>query len=432
MKTKYEWGKLVIKDKRMNKPQKENKSLKSVLETTEVDSLVEAAEIIEYDFTQNTSIKELTKMHAPETSIRIPQKPSGVLEKEEYKNEERKLFNMWKLSMNALLSKKGVITPYERNLNVWRQLWFTLENSDLIVQIVDARNPLLFYTEDVLRAAPSKKHFLLLNKSDLLTEKQKALWSAYFTEKGVSHAFYSTLQDSSDDLMQQWSGILGESARIGMIGYPNVGKSSTINSLFKKKVVKTSIIPGKTKNIQTLQLDEKIVCDCPGLVFPTFVAQKEDLLLNGILSLDQTRDIRDCLKVIVDRVGIRRMCYLTKVIEFVNDSRRPQEENFVHFLKKATGCMEEGKLLKMIIRQYIEGHIRYVHPVPGHDPEEFNRENHTVPDSYRIDEAVSYAWYQKQQEEKKKKEMRTKPEELMTSKKHYLKRGKEREFKVKR
>ncbi|KAI5166409.1 large subunit GTPase 1 [Nematocida sp. AWRm78] len=433
MKTKYEWGRMVIKDKRMNKPQKENKSLKSVLETTEVDSLVEAAEIIEYDFSQNTSIKALTMVEGKE-GIKIPQKPRDTVDREEYKNEERKAFNQWKLNMNALLNNKGSITPYERNINVWRQLWFTVEQNDLIVQIVDARNPLLFYTEDIVKIAPTKKHYLLLNKSDLLTDKQKSMWSEYFTEKRIEHFFYSAVEDRSDELLRVWDSLLKDGVKkIGMIGYPNVGKSSTINSLFKKQVVKTSIVPGKTKNVQTLQLDSMVICDCPGLVFPTFVAEKQDLLLNGILSLDHTRDIKDCIKLIVERIGIRKLCYLTKVIEFVNDSRRTIEENYLYYLKKATGCAEEGKLIKMVIKEYIKGTIKYVHPVPGQDPFSFNEHNHTVPDNYIINSEVNYDWYKNEKKEQKKEEESKKnKEELLYTKKHYLKKGLERVFKTKR
>lgn len=433
MKTKYEWGKLVIRDKRMNKPQKENKSLKSVLETTEVDSLVEAAEIIEYDFSQNTSIKELCRIEAKD-GLRVPEKPIGQLDREEYKNEERKLFNAWKLNMNAILSKEGTVTPYERNINVWRQLWFTLENNDLIVQIVDARNPLLFYTEDVLKISIDKKHYLLLNKEDLLTEKQKEEWSKYFTSKNILHSFYSAVTSNPDELLDSWKGLFPdkEEIRIGMIGYPNVGKSSTINSLFKKKVVQTSIVPGKTKNIQTLSLSGIVLCDCPGLVFPTFVAQKQDLILNGILSLDQTRDVKDCLKLIIERIGIEKLCYLTKIQRFINDSRRSLEENYVFHLKESTGCIEEGKIIKSVVKEYIEGFLRYTVPPPGYCPVEFNHNNHSVPETYTISTEKNFDWYMEQKMKQKKQEEEKVSEDLIYSKKHYLKKGQSRTFKVKR
>lgn len=56
---------------------------------------------------------------------------------------------------------------------------------------------------------------------------------------------------------------------VGLVGYPNVGKSSVINSLLGKKKVGVANMPGKTKHFQTLALSETVtLCDCPGLVFP--------------------------------------------------------------------------------------------------------------------------------------------------------------------
>lgn len=69
------------------------------------------------------------------------------------------------------------MTPFERNLEVWRQLWRVIERSHLVVQIVDARNPLLFRSTDlekyVKEVDPRKKNLLLVNKADLLTTWQR-------------------------------------------------------------------------------------------------------------------------------------------------------------------------------------------------------------------------------------------------------------------
>lgn len=62
---------------------------------------------------------------------------------------------------------------------------------------------------------------------------------------------------------------------IGMVGYPNVGKSSVINVLCGKKLVGVDSRPGKTKNFQTIFLEKDLLlCDCPGLVFPSVVSSK--------------------------------------------------------------------------------------------------------------------------------------------------------------
>ena len=98
-----------------------------------------------------------------------------------------------------------LLTPFERNIEVWRQLWRVLERSHLVVQIVDARNPLRFRCEDLERcireiegpegekgSGPGRrKPLLLVNKADLLTREQRRLWAVYFEKEGIDFAFYS-------------------------------------------------------------------------------------------------------------------------------------------------------------------------------------------------------------------------------------------------
>merc|ERR1719170_51716 len=82
-----------------------------------------------------------------------------------------------------------------------------------------------------------------------------------------------------------------ENITVGCIGYPNVGKSSTINKLLSCKKVRVSETPGKTKHFQTLNLTEDItLCDCPGLVMPSIANSKAGMVLQGILPIDQLRD----------------------------------------------------------------------------------------------------------------------------------------------
>src|SRR4051794_29074935 len=70
-----------------------------------------------------------------------------------------------------------LMTPFERNIEVWRQLWRVIERSHIVVQIVDARNPLLFRSTDlekyVKEVDPQKRNLLLVNKADLLTTRQR-------------------------------------------------------------------------------------------------------------------------------------------------------------------------------------------------------------------------------------------------------------------
>lgn len=92
------------------------------------------------------------------------------------------------------------ITPFEKNVDIWRQLWRVIEKCDLLLQIVDARNPYFFYSADLEKyigevGKGNKEFILLVNKSDYLSPELIAHWSEYFTEKGVKHIFFSALKE---------------------------------------------------------------------------------------------------------------------------------------------------------------------------------------------------------------------------------------------
>lgn len=94
------------------------------------------------------------------------------------------------------------ITPFEKNIEVWKQLWRVIEKSDVLMQIVDARNPDFFYASDLEKyitdVGEGKKEFMLLiNKSDFLSEGLIKHWNDYFNEKGVKHLFFSALKEQN-------------------------------------------------------------------------------------------------------------------------------------------------------------------------------------------------------------------------------------------
>jgi large subunit GTPase 1 len=78
--------------------------------------------------------------------------------------------------------------------------------SDVVVQILDARNPLLFRCEDletyVKEVNPSKRNLLLVNKADFLTERQRELWSEYFDSAGISAVFFSATAAAEETILE--------------------------------------------------------------------------------------------------------------------------------------------------------------------------------------------------------------------------------------
>lgn len=334
--------------------------------------------------------------------LKIPRRPkwNSSTTAHELQSKEREEFLEWRRSLAMLQEvEELMLTPYEKNLEFWRQLWRVVERSDVIVQIVDARNPLLFRCEDleayVKEVDFKKMNLILINKADFLTEEQRQAWAKYFTDINLRVAFFSAtlaaekqkikdiieeedceneqgseVEDDDSDGSLYTSEFASESeyesaddgsnntiteneevsskqsnecnlnelndvieklsekdiedntkvknssellsrdqlvsffkmiykgetytkgiTTIGLVGYPNVGKSSTINALLMDKKVSVSATPGKTKHFQTLFLDKDLLlCDCPGLVMPSFVCTKSEMILNGILPIDQMRD----------------------------------------------------------------------------------------------------------------------------------------------
>ena len=109
---------------------------------------------------------------------------------------ERQSFLNWRRGLAELQENHDLLmTPFERNLEVWRQLWRVIERSDLVVQIVDARNPLMFRSEDletyVKEVDQKKENLLLVNKADMMTTKQRKEWANYFKEKKIAYRFFS-------------------------------------------------------------------------------------------------------------------------------------------------------------------------------------------------------------------------------------------------
>ena len=109
-----------------------------------------------------------------------------------------------------------------------------------------------------------------------------------------------------DSDIVDFKGPLGEPPAklvVGLVGYPNVGKSSTINALLGEKKVSVSSTPGKTKHFQTIHLSPTIVlCDCPGLVFPQFATTKAALVCDGVLPIDQMREYTGPIGLVVKRI----------------------------------------------------------------------------------------------------------------------------------
>lgn len=151
-----------------------------------------------YLLTEKQETELLQKQSQKKSALKVPRRPpwTDSTTPGELSLAEKEAFLDWRRGLAQLQESDDLLlTPFERNLEVWRQLWRVIERSDLVVQIVDGRNPLLFRTEDlekyVLEVDPEKRNLLLVNKADLMSERQRSGWADWFTERGIRFAFYS-------------------------------------------------------------------------------------------------------------------------------------------------------------------------------------------------------------------------------------------------
>jgi len=134
-------------------------ALKSVTEESSYDEFIATATLANKEFTAeklnvkfvglstsgaNSEVEELMTEEDRKLVV-VPRRPRWTKEMtaEELDEAEREAFLQWRRSMAHLQNKEG-ITPFERNVEVWRQLWRVVERSNVVVQIVDARHPLLY------------------------------------------------------------------------------------------------------------------------------------------------------------------------------------------------------------------------------------------------------------------------------------------------
>ena len=141
-------------------------------------------------------------------SLPVPRRPAWdeQTSKDQLTEKEEQAFLQWRRGIAAteeaersrrekesLANSASVATPFERNLEVWRQLWRTLERSDCVLLIVDARWPDLYAPPDLVDYARSLKRGVqvVVNKADYLSPSQREVWRRHFRDKhGLETIFF--------------------------------------------------------------------------------------------------------------------------------------------------------------------------------------------------------------------------------------------------
>ena len=250
-----------------------------------------------------------------------------------------------------------------------RQMQEDLKLIDLIIELVDARIPLSSRNPDIDELGKNKARLILLNKSDLADERYNEQWSAYFQKKGFyvvkvnakSGAGLKSIQGVIQEACKakierdRRRGIKNRPIRAMVVGIPNVGKSTFINSYAGKACAKTGNKPGVTKGKQWIRLNKTLeLLDTPGILWPKFEDQevgkrlafigsiKDEILNLEELSLELLDYIRTNYPGLLNtRYGIEEEGTPVSLLEAVADKRkcliRGQEIDY----EKAAGIVME-------------------------------------------------------------------------------------------
>ncbi|THD23383.1 Nucleolar GTP-binding protein 2 [Fasciola hepatica] len=181
---------------------------------------------------------------------------------------------------------------------LWNELFKVLDSSDVVLYVLDARDPMGTrspYIEKYLKTEKPHKHFIfVLNKIDLVPVWITKRWKTILSEEYPTLIFHADMEKpigkvAMMGLLRQLFALHGKhrpQISVGIIGYPNVGKSSIINALRSKKVCNVAPLAGETKVWQYVNLMRSIfLIDCPGVVYPDGATEAE-LVMKGVVRVE--------------------------------------------------------------------------------------------------------------------------------------------------
>ncbi|KAJ3254568.1 GTPase required for pre-60S ribosomal subunit nuclear export and maturation [Chytriomyces hyalinus] len=316
------------------------------------------------------------------------------------------LANKTSVALSANDERMDPIFSKGQSKRIWGELYKVVDSSDVIIHVLDARDPMGTRCKNIeshLRKEAKHKHLIfVLNKCDLvptwvtsvnqslemngetqqsstlpttayalqmwkIIESSPAKWVKILSKEYPTLAFHASITNSFGkgsliQLLRQFANLHSDKKQIsvGFIGYPNTGKSSIINTLRNKKVCNVAPIPGETKIWQYITLMKRIyLIDCPGIVYPSPNDSETDIILKGVVRVENISQPEDHIVDVLKRV---RADYIQRTYDVQS---WVDHIDFLTQIAKRSGRLlkmgepDVGTVAKMILNDWLRGKIPY-------------------------------------------------------------------------
>jgi nuclear GTP-binding protein len=259
------------------------------------------------------------------------------------------------------------------NRRILNEIFKTLVSSDIICLVLDVRDPIGTWShilnDKILFF--KKKLIIILNKVDLVPSWIISNWLKIFSKKFLVVAFHSDINQSfgKNVLLKIIKNIKKENfskkpITIGVMGYPNVGKSAFINTIRKKIVTKTNPVPGQTKVWQIIKLSKEIfLIDSPGIVFKKSFNHNISVFRGQKMFDDKTNQHGNFIYLVKKIIGIQLKEKRCSYLKTKKNKPLIFKPKYIERIKKK-GKIDNIESKMGFVSDFLSGNIPWYSPIP--------------------------------------------------------------------